>query len=962
MPTRFSTSGSIRRQNSGLVPLAVGLALAGCTEPATPTSEPAATAASISTTGGTLIPFETYELDNGLDVIFHRDSSDPVVAVNLAVHVGSGREETGRTGFAHLFEHLLFLDSENLGYGGLDAMNTRIGGEGTNGFTTTDITQYFQAVPADALEKVIWAEADKIGWFIQTVNADVLANEKQVVKNEKRQRVDNRPYGHNFSVVSETLYPEGHPYHHQVIGSLDDLDAATLDDVKAFYTRYYGPQNVTLTISGDFDPAQAKRLVERYFGEIPRGPDVPTQAAAPATLEADIDLLHEDAFATVPRLTLVWPTVGENHPDAPALQVLAQYLATGKKAPFNAVLVDELKVAPSVTAFPYSKALAGEFFLIVDANQGGDIDALVPAIDQAFARFRETGIPDADLDRIKTGLEADIYDNIQSALGKSIALGEANALYGDPGAFEARTERLRAVSPADVMRVYETYIAGRPRLSTSFVPQGAPDLGLEGARVAEVTEEAIVEGEGAAVEFDPAARVIDMPTPSRIDRTVEPAFGEGYDLPAPEIVRAEYDNGLEVYLLESDEVPLVRFSLRLDAGRVRNTPNAPAVAGLAADLLEKGTASRTTAELEDAIKDLGSKIDVSAGDGAALVTGTALARNAVPTFELVKEMLFQPRFDAEEFATLKRQRAEAITQAEGEPGAIARRELAALRYPEGSPLRASGLTGYGTREVLEAVTLDDIRAFHAANYTIGNAQLRVVGDVDAASLEAVWSDDALPSGEDRALVPVRFAPAGEAKVYVYDVPGAKQSVIQVFGPGLTFTDPRYALAEAANFQLGGIYTSDLMTELRVNKGYTYGVRSHFDAGRDDGAFGLSTSVRSNVTAESLALIRDILGSYGPDFTEDELAILKDARVRGQALGSETLDDKLEILGDISVYDVPADYRARNVEAVRAMSLDDFRSLASEFFDPDRMAYIVVGDAATQLDKIRELGLPTVELE
>jgi len=255
------------------------------------------------------INYDKFTLDNGLDVIFHIDRSDPVVAIDLAAHVGSGRETTGRTGFAHLFEHLLFLDSENLGYGGLDEMNTRIGGDGTNGFTTNDMTQYFQAVPKDALEKIIWAEADKLGWFINTVSQDVVDNEKQVVKNEKRQRVDNQPYGHNLYIVSKALYPEGHPYNWQVIGSLADLDAATLQDVKDFYKKWYVPNNVTVTISGDFNKADAKAMVEKYFGEIPRGPDIPPYDAKPGSLEESLSFYHEDNFATVPQLSLTWPAV-----------------------------------------------------------------------------------------------------------------------------------------------------------------------------------------------------------------------------------------------------------------------------------------------------------------------------------------------------------------------------------------------------------------------------------------------------------------------------------------------------------------------------------------------------------------------------------------------------------------------------------------------------------------------------
>ncbi len=337
-----------------------------------------------SRTTGPSISYEKYELDNGLDVILHVDRSDPVVAINLAAHVGSSREVSGRTGFAHLFEHLLFLDSENLGYGGLDEMNTRIGGEGTNGFTSTDMTQYFQAVPADALEKVIWAEADKLGYFINTVTQPVIDTEKQVVKNEKRQVVDNQPYGHNFYVIGKALYPEDHPYNWQMIGSLADLEAATLEDVKTFYGRWYVPNNVTLTLSGDFDVDEAKALIEKYFGEIPRGPEVVLREPLPVKLEKSISLYHEDNFATVPRLTMVWPSVGQFHPDSIALQVLSEYLSVGKRAPLNEVLIDEQQLTSSLETFNYGKELSGEFYLIIDANAGQDLDALLPAVDNGF--------------------------------------------------------------------------------------------------------------------------------------------------------------------------------------------------------------------------------------------------------------------------------------------------------------------------------------------------------------------------------------------------------------------------------------------------------------------------------------------------------------------------------------------------------------------------------------------------
>ena len=441
---------------------------------------------------GPSVSYEKYTLDNGLDVILHIDRSDPVVAINLAAHVGSSREVTGRTGFAHLFEHLLFLDSENLGYGGLDEMNTRIGGEGTNGFTSNDMTQYFQAVPADALEKVIWAEADKLGYFINTVTQTVVDTEKQVVKNEKRQRVDNQPYGHNFYIIGKALYPEDHPYNWQIIGSLDDLEAATLEDVKTFYRRWYVPNNVTLTLSGDFDETEAKVLIEKYFGEIPRGHEVESQKTRAGVLTENISLYHEDNFATVPRLTIVWPTVDQFHPDSFALELLSEYLSIGKRAPLNEVLVDEQKLTSNVVAFNNASELAGEFYILIDANAGGDLDAMPDALKTAMQRFEDNGISQADLDRIKAGYEVQFYGQLENALGKAILLGQYNALSGDPERINSDIRHLQAVTTEDVMRVYNSYVKDRPYITTSIVPKGELELALTGSQQAEVVEEAIV--------------------------------------------------------------------------------------------------------------------------------------------------------------------------------------------------------------------------------------------------------------------------------------------------------------------------------------------------------------------------------------------------------------------------------------------------------------------------------------
>ena len=932
---------------------ASALAIVACSNAGveTPSKAPASQSAK-SADAALEIKYEKYTLENGLDVVFHIDRSDPVVAINLAAHVGSGRETPGRTGFAHLFEHLLFLDSENLGYGGLDEMNTRIGGDGTNGFTTNDMTQYFQAVPKDALEKIIWAEADKLGWFINTVSQEVVDKEKQVVKNEKRQRVDNQPYGHNLYIVAKAIYPEGHPYNWQVIGSLADLDAATLQDTKDFFKKWYVPNNVTVTISGDFDTAEAKAMVEKYFGEIPRGPDIPPYEASPVTLSESVNVYHEDNFATVPRLSLTWPTVEQYHPDAYALDILLSYLTEGKRAPLNEVMVDEDKVTSSVSGFNYTKEIAGELYLFISSKDGEDIDGLMPSLEKGFARFEETGITQDDLDRIKAGIEVDFYGQVQSALGKAIQLAEYNVYTDDPGFYKKDIASIQAVTMDDVMRVYNTYIKDKPNVAVSFAPKGQTELALEGAVKADVVEEKIVAGEGAASDFDPAARVLTETTPSSFDRSIEPPFGESYDLPVVDIWRDSFDNGLQVFGLQSDETPLINFSLRLDAGRQYGSVDKPAIAALTADLLEKGTANKTTAELEDAIKSLGSSISVSNGNTGTFISGTTLKRNFDKTIDLVMEMLNEPRWDAEEFDLLKAATLQRITQSEGNPNAIATRENAKLNYPSDNIFH---FTSYGPKEKLSNVTLEDLKAFHADYYNLSTAKLRIVGDYSEAAIKAKFGTGPKTPTEASTDVPGQARPVTESKVYFYDVPGAKQSVLLIERPSLTAKDKDYPLAEAINFPLGAIYTSKLMSKLRVDKGYTYGIGSGFSASEDRGFFRVRSSVRTNVTKESIDLIRDIVGNYGEDFTQEELDIMKGALLRGQALKNETLNDKLGMLSELSGYGYADDFRAQNAKAIKAMTLEDFKALAAKYLRPDAMNYLVVGDAQSQAGRLEEIG-------
>lgn len=938
------------------------LAIAACAESAPVTSDaqtPAGmTAETASADALPQIEFEKFTLDNGLDVILHVDKSDPIVAINLAAHVGSAREVKGKTGFAHLFEHLLFLDSENLGYGGLDEMNTRIGGEGTNGFTTTDMTQYFQAVPADALEKVIWAEADKLGWFINTVNQNVIDREKQVVKNEKRQRVDNQPYGHNFYIIGKAIYPEGHPYNHTVIGSLEDLESATLQDTKDFFAKWYTPQNVTVTITGDFDPADAKSLVEKYFGEIPAGDVQPEREVINPVLTETKSFIHEDNFAKVPRLTMVWPTVAEYHPDSYALDVLTSYLTNGKRAPFNEVLIDEEQLTTSVGAFTYAKELAGEVYLSVSPKAGEDIDGLVPAINAAFARFEANGIPEDALARIKTEAEVGVYDEVQSALGKAIALAEYNLFRDDPGYLDDDIAALRAVTAADVMDVYNRYIKDKPFVATSFVPEGELDLGLEGAETAVVVEEIVVQGAEADVPYDPDARIFE-PTPSSFDRTVEPPFGDPYTLPVPKVWKAEADNGLEIVGIQSDEVPLIEFSIDFDAGKNRATVDKPGVATMMGDLLLKGAGDLDTAGIEDALGNLGSSVFVTTNNRYTTIRVSTLARNLDATVALVDDMINAPMFDADEFETLREAYAQSAVSQQANPNFLAGQAEAALVYPADSAL---SIAGSGTEAQVRSITLDDLKAFHANYMDLSTATLNIVGAYDEASVLSVFGEISDPVEGDLSPKPrPAMAPVESTTLYFRNFPDAKQSVIRLSRPALKSTDPDYARFDALNFPLGGIYTSKLMTELRVNKGYTYGIGSGATGDKDMGSFVIRTSVRTNATKESLELIRDIVAEHGRNMSEEELASMKESLMRGQALKAETLSDKLSLVQDISRNDLPADIRAQEMARVQSMTVADASVLSSAHMTPDAMRIIVVGDAASQRERLEDLGYEVVDL-
>ena len=899
------------------------------------------------------VDFEKFTLDNGLQVVLHVDRSDPVVAVALTAHVGSAREIEGRTGFAHLFEHLLFLESENLGKGGLDAMSARIGGSGANGSTSRDRTNYFQTVPKDALEKMIWAEADKLGYFINTVTEPVLAKEKQVVKNEKRQRVDNQPYGHTQYVIDKNLYPKGHPYNWQVIGSLEDLQNATLQDVKDFYNRWYVPNNVTLTIAGDLDVEQTKAWVKKYFDEIPSGDAIDPLEKQPAILKTSKRLFYEDNFARAPRLTMVWPTVHQYHPDSYALNVLSEYLTQGKSAPLYKILVEDKELTSNVNMFPYSSELAGQLQLQVTAFNQTDLNDVYDAIKEGFENFEANGISDKDLQRIKAGQETNFYNGLSSVLGKGFQLAQYEIFAGDPGFVNEDVQNILAVTKEDVVRVYNTYIKEQNFIATSFVPKGETHLILDNSALAEVVEEEIIDG--AEETFDASIAASYEKTPSSFDRSVEPPYGDSPDVSVPEVWKASMDSGLKVLGTENDEVPLVQFEVRLDGGLLFENHDKVGVSNLLADLMTKGTKTKTPEELENEIALLGATINMYAADEYLMVSGNTLAKNFDKTMALVTEIILEPRWDATEFDLLKKSTISSIQRQKANPNALASNAYAKVLYGENHILANNN---NGTESSVEAIEIEDLKTYYATYLSPTLTTIHVAGDItkdgvlkSLEHLNASWSPKAI------TLPKLPSVPIVErSKIYFYDVPNAKQSVLQFGYPALKVTDKDYYPATVMNYRLGGgSFASQLTQQLREGKGYTYGIRSRFNGTDLTGDFSISSSVRTNVTYESAALVKEILENYGKNYDSTDLEITKGYTLKSNARAFETLGAKLNMLSNISAYGFPDDYAKQREAIVKAMTIEDMKRLAAQYIRPNEMIYVVVGDAATQMDKLKQLG-------
>ena len=811
---------------------------------------------------GISIPFEKYTLSNGLTVILTEDKSDPITAVAVVFHVGSSREVPGKTGFAHLFEHMMFQKSENVGEDQLFKLIQGAGGE-LNGGTGQDATMYYEIIPKNALEMALWLESDRLGYLENTVTQSAFANQQNVVQNEKRQSVDNAPYGFNDYLILKNLYPKGHPYSWDVIGEMEDLQQATVEDVKAFHKKFYSPNNATLIIAGDINKDEIKPLIEKYFGEIPKGETIEKRSPMPAVLDKTVQLYHEDNFAKAPRLSLVFPSAEQFSKESYALDYLGELLSNGKKTPLYKVLVKDKKLTSSVSARNSSQELAGDFTITVTANPGISLTEVKKAIFEAFDMFEKEGFTEEDLARIKARNETNFYNSFSSILSKAFTLGQYQMFKEDPQYYKTDFINAQSVTMEDVKNAYQKYIKGKYYVETSFVPKGEVMLADENSINAGIVEEDVTKA--AEVKETASAEEPYAKTPASFDRSVQPPVGPDPEVTIPSVWTSSLTNGMKIYGITQSELPLVQYSIVISGGHLLDTLDKEGVASMTASLMNEGTKNKTPEELEDAIKLLGATISFYGGSDNITIRVSTLARNFKQTIGLVEEMLFEPRWDEEQFNLAKSRVINNLKRNKANPSYLASNELYKLIFGENNILSVEAI---GTEESVSAITIDDLKDFYNKNFSPSLAQFIIAGDIDQQKVEAALAGINTKWQAKEVTVPkvkVAEAPA-KSQIYFIDVPGAKQSVIYIGCPSIPRTDPDYYPAYVTNYKLGGSFNGIFNLILREEKGFTYGARSNFSGAKNYGTFMASSMVRTNSTLESVEIFKREMEKYRDSYS------------------------------------------------------------------------------------------------
>jgi len=927
--------------------------------PAPPPAGPGAGATPAQLLTRVDIPHESFTLANGLRVIVHTDRKAPVVAVSVWYNVGSKDEPAGRTGFAHLFEHLMFNGSENAP-GDYFSYTRAIGATDLNGTTWFDRTNYFETVPRPALEQALFLESDRMGHLLGAITQEVLDNQRGVVQNEKRQG-DNEPFGMVEYAQLETLFPEGHPYRHSTIGSMADLDAASLDTVRGWFRERYGPNNAVLVLAGDIDAAAARPLVERYFGDIARGP-VNTPAAAPVpTLPQRVDRVMRDRVANT-RLYRNWVVPGLTDNDQVPLQVAAAVLGGLSSSRLDNVLVRGEQSAVAVTASLQPFHRVSIFEVTVDVKPGQDVDAVSRRLDQLIADLVRTG-PSAD--EVRRSVMRTMSGRIQGLEqvggfgGKAVALAEGQLYAGDPNFYRTRLAQLAQVTPAQVRASMQRWLS-RPVMALRVEPGPREDYqeaGSVGAAAAAPATPAATPATPAAAPAAPAA----TPAPATPARRA-PGVTTDARLPFPATERATLSNGIRVVYARRTAVPVTRVAVEFNAGAAADPADRLGTQALMLNLLDEGTTHLNSTQLAEAQERLGANITANASLDRSAVSLVALTPNIGPSLDLLADVIRNPAFAPGEVERIRQQQLNTIAQELVSPQTIASRALPRVLYGQAHPYGRSAQSG-GDPAVVRALTRDDLVAFHQRWIRPDNATIFAVGDLPLADLvrqlESRFGSWAAPSTPRGTKTFPAHAPSSGPRIVLIDRPQSPQSVI-LAGQLLQAEGTQDLLnLQAANEVLGGNFLARINMDLRERRGWSYGAGGGPNLREHQIPYIIQAPVQADRTGDSIAAIREdvsgFLGANGVTAEELERVILGNIRqLPGQ------FETSLAVLGALrsnALYHRPDDYWTTIAGRYRGMTAQTLDTTARRYIDANNFLFVVVGDAGRVRPQLERLGLP-----
>jgi zinc protease len=875
------------------------------------------------------IPFEKHVLPNGLTLIIHEDHKAPVVAVNVWYHVGSKDERPGRTGFAHLFEHLMFYGSENHPefFRPLEAA----GATKMNGTTWLDRTNYFQNVPTSALDLTLWLESDRMGHLLGAIDQKKLDDQRGVVQNEKRQG-QNRPYGKVDEITASSTYPAGHPYSWETIGSMEDLNAASLDDVKEWFRTWYGAANAVLVVAGDVSPVEVKRKVEQYFGDIAPGPVIRRQTAWTAKMSGEKRAVLQDRVPQA-RIYKTWNVPGYRSRDFVLLDLTADVFSLGKNSRLYKRLVYTDQTATGVQAYVLPTEIGSQLQVVVTVKPGEDVAAVEKALDEELARYLRTGPTAAELERIRFVNYAAFARNLERIDGfggKSAILAESEVLGGSPDFYRTRWAWYRAATPQEVRSAAQRWLS-------------------DGVFVLNVQP---------TPDYKAAER--------GLDRSKLPAVGAPPALKLPVLERMTLSNGLKVVLAERHEAPVVNFQLIVDAGQAADEPAKPGTARLALIMLDEGTATRNALQIAERAESIGAALSVGSSLDASHLTLNAITPKLGESLELFADVVLNPSFPTIELERLKKSTLAAIEQEKADPSGIVGRVLPRLLYGDGHAY-ASPSSGTGSPEVVAHLSREDLETFYARWFRPDNATLLVVGDTTLEDIAPLlekqfgrWKAPAEPLPR-KALTRVEL-PA-RPRVFLINRTAAEQSLIVAGYPGPTRADPQHIPLVALNAILGGNTVSRLNMNLRESKGWAYGAGSGLSEAQGQGRFVAQAAVQVDRTADAMREIlkelRDIVGDRKP--TEAELRFARDSLVLQLPGENETTGEVAASYANVIAFALPDSYWNDFVDSVNGLQPAQVEAAAATLVKPDALTWLVVGDLGKIEDAVRKLELGEVQV-